>query len=64
MQTQIQEYRKRLGVTQEDLAKTVGVSRQTIISLEAGKYNPSLRLAYDIKCALKAGKIEDIFNFK
>ncbi len=64
MQTRILEYRKMLGLTQEDLAKKVGVSRQTIISLESGKYNPSLRLAFDIKMALKADKIEDVFELK
>jgi len=64
MQTYISDYRKKMRLTQEDLANIVGVTRQTIISLEAGRYNPSLRLAFDIKNALKAKSIEDIFILK
>lgn len=41
----IREYRLRAGLTQEDLAKAVGVSRQTVNSIEAGRYIPSLPLA-------------------
>lgn len=63
MRTQITLYRKRLEMTQEELAARVGVSRQTIIALEAERYNPSLRLAYDISRALGAKNIEDIFKF-
>ncbi|MBN1691727.1 MAG: helix-turn-helix transcriptional regulator [Dehalococcoidia bacterium] len=60
MRTRMKEYRARLGLTQEKLAEIVGVRRETIIFLEKGKYNPSLKLAYGIACALGAG-IEDIF---
>ncbi len=60
MKTRMKEYRARLGLTQEKLAEMVGVRRETIIFLEKGKYNPSLRLAYGIARALEAG-IEDIF---
>jgi putative transcriptional regulator len=60
MKTRMKEYRSRAGLTQEKLAEIVGVRRETIIFLEQGKYNPSLRLAYNIARALKAG-IEDIF---
>ena len=60
MKTQMKEYRSRLGLTQEKLAEIVGVRRETIIFLEKGKYNPSLRLAYNISRALKAG-IENVF---
>ena len=49
-------------MTQEELARKVGVRRETILFLEKGKYNPSLRLAHDIAKALKA-KIEEIFMF-
>ena len=42
--TKIKEYRAKLNMTQEDLAKRVGVRRETISHLEKGKYNPSLRL--------------------
>lgn len=63
MHTQITLYRKRLQLTQEELAMKVGVSRQTIIALEADRYNPSLRLAYDISRALGAKYIEEVFKF-
>ena len=62
MKTRIREYRARAGLTQEKLAEIVGVRRETVIFLEKGKYNPSLRLAYGIARALEAG-IEDIFIF-
>jgi putative transcriptional regulator len=48
-------------MTQQQLADTVAVTRQTIISLEQGKYNPSLELAYRITKALKQKHIEDVF---
>jgi putative transcriptional regulator len=60
MKTRIKEYRARNDLTQEDLAKIAGVRRETIVFLEKGRYNPSLKLAYDISKALDA-KIEDIF---
>jgi len=50
-------------MTQEELAKRVGVTRQTIIALEAGKYTPSLGLAFRIARAFNRG-IEDVFQFK
>jgi putative transcriptional regulator len=62
MKTRMKEYRARLGLTQEKLAEIVGVRRETIIFLEKGKYNPSLKLAHSIAHALGAG-IEDIFIF-
>lgn len=61
MKTRITEYRKKLKLTQQDLADKVEVTRQTIISLEQGRYNPSLELAYKITKVLKAKKIEDVF---
>ena len=61
MKTKITEYRKSLELTQQELADTVEVPRQTIISLERGKYNPSLELAYRITKALKKRYIEDVF---
>ena len=60
MKTRMKEYRARLNLTQEKLADIVGVRRETIIFLEQGKYNPSLRLAWNIARALGAC-IEDIF---
>ncbi len=62
MKTLIKDYRARLGLTQEKLAELVGVRRETIIYLEQGKYNPSLRLAHDVARILH-GRIEDIFLF-
>lgn len=50
-------------MTQEDLAKKVGVRRETIVFLESGKYNPSLKLAHDVAKALKTG-IENLFIFE
>lgn len=62
MNTRIREYRTRMNLTQEDLAKIVGVRRETIVFLEQGKYNPSLRLAHDVAQALHT-TIDDIFLF-
>ncbi|KUG04868.1 transcriptional regulator, hth-3 family [hydrocarbon metagenome] len=50
-------------MTQDELAQLVGVRRETIVRLEAGKYNPSLKLAIDISRAVKA-PIEEIFIFE
>jgi putative transcriptional regulator len=62
MQTKIREYRVRLSLTQEDLAKKVGVRRETIVFLEQGKYNPSLKLAHDVAKTLNA-TIDELFIF-
>lgn len=63
MRTKIKEYRARDDLTQEQLAERVGVTRMTIVFLEKGKYNPSLRLAYNISRVFGV-KIEDIFLFE
>jgi len=63
MNNRIKEFRARYGLTQEDLAKKVGVRRETIVFLEQGKYNPSLKLAHDIAKEFKT-TIEDIFLFE
>ncbi|HSX37803.1 MAG TPA: helix-turn-helix transcriptional regulator [Chlamydiales bacterium] len=62
-ETRIKEFRARRGWTQEQLAIEVGVSRETIIYLEKGKYNPSLKLAFRIAKALLSS-IEELFIFK
>jgi putative transcriptional regulator len=62
MRTRIKEFRARHDMTQDDLARKVGVRRETIVFLEKGKYNPSLKLAHDVAKALKA-KIEELFIF-
>jgi putative transcriptional regulator len=59
----MKELREKKHLTQEQLAQKVGVRRETILFLEKGKYNPSLRLAYDIAEVLDS-KIEDIFIFE
>lgn len=61
MKTKIKEYRKELKITQEELAEAVDVTRQTIIALEQGRYNPSLILAYRVTKALRMEYIEDVF---
>jgi putative transcriptional regulator len=63
MKNRIKELRARLDLTQEELARKVGVRRETIVFLEKGKYNPSLQLAHDIAKALKAKSIEEVFVF-
>ena len=62
MKTRIKEYRTRHGLTQEKFAEMVGVRRETIIFLEQGKYNPSLRLARSVAMALQT-TIEELFIF-
>ena len=63
MKTRIKELRAREGLTQEDLARLVGVRRETILFMEKGRYNPSLKLAYRVARALKSG-IEVVFVFE
>lgn len=57
----LEELRKQRGIRQEDLAQALGVSRQTVISLEKGKYNPSLALAFKLARYFNLS-IEDIFD--
>lgn len=63
MKNRIQELRKAGKIRQEDLAEAVGVTRQTIISLENGKYNASLMLAYRIAKYFHQ-TIEEVFLFE
>ena len=60
---EIKKYRVLAGLTQEELAARVGVRRETILRLEAGKYNPSLKLAMDI-AKVFATPIESLFFFE
>lgn len=62
MKNRIEEIRKAQGIRQEDFAKALGVSRQTISSLETGRYNPSIQLAYKIARYFQL-TIEDVFLF-
>lgn len=63
MKTRIQELRKQNKMSQEELARAVGVTRQTIISLESEKYTASLILAHKIAGVFQL-TIEDIFLFE
>ena len=63
MKTRIKELRARYDLTQEHLAKKIGVRRETILFIEKGKYNPSLKLAHDIAIALQT-TIDDLFMFE
>jgi putative transcriptional regulator len=60
--TKIKEQRARMNLTQSDLANLVKVRRETISSLEKGKYNPSLKLAMDI-AKVFGTKVEELFFF-
>ena len=62
MQNRIRELRTKHNLTQEKLAQMVGVRRETIIFLEQGKYNPSLRLAHNIAVVLETG-LDELFIF-
>ncbi len=63
MKNRIEEIRNEKGMRQEELAKALGVSRQTISSLENGRYNPSIGLAYKV-AKLFGRTIEDVFIFE
>ena len=63
IKTRIKELRAKDNLTQVGLAKKVGVRRETIVFLEKGKYNPSLKLAYDISKVFNM-KIEEVFIMK
>jgi len=59
----MKEFRARYDLTQEELAKKAGVRRETIVFLEKGKYNPSLKLAHDVAKVLNA-TLEELFIFE
>ena len=63
MQNTIEDFRNKNGWTQQDLADRCGVSRQTIISLERGRYNPSIMLAFRLSEIFDV-PIEEIFIYK
>lgn len=62
MKNRIKEFRLKLGITQEELANKAGVRRETIVFLEHGKYNPSLKMAHDVAEVLKTS-IDKLFIF-
>ena len=63
MKNRIKEFRAKHNLTQKDLAIKVSVRRETIVFLEKGKYNPSLKLAYDIAKVFRV-KIDELFIFE
>ena len=63
MKNRIEEIRKERGIRQEEFARAMGVSRQTISSLENGRYNPSILLAYNIAKYFEM-TIEEVFLFE
>ncbi len=63
MDNRLEELRKERGIKQEDLARELGVSRQTISSLEKGRYNPSILLAFKIARRFEM-RIEDVFIYQ
>lgn len=62
LKTKIVEFRRKQDITQGELADMVGVRRETIVRLERGQYNPSLKLAYDISKVFEVS-IEELFQF-
>jgi len=58
LKTNIKEYREKTNMKQIDLAEKIGVRRETIVHLENGRYNPSLKMAMDI------ATVEELFQFK
>ena len=61
MQNKIRERRKELGLSQDELAKKCGVSRQTINAIENNKYDPTLSLAFSLARELSI-KVDELFN--
>jgi putative transcriptional regulator len=62
MVTKIKEYRAKSNMKQEELAQIIGVRRETIVHLENGKYNPSLKMAMDIAKVFEVS-VEELFEF-
>ena len=62
LEIKVKEYREKAGYKQSELAERVGVSRETIVHLENGRYNPSVKLAMDIAKVFGV-TVEDLFAF-
>ena len=62
LKTKIKEYREKMGIKQVELAELVNVRQETIVNLENGKYNPSLKLAMDI-AGVFGTTVEELFEF-
>jgi len=63
LKTNIKEYREKTNMKQIDLAEKIGVRRETIVHLENGRYNPSLKMAMDIAKVFNT-TVEELFQFK
>jgi len=63
IRNRLREFRAKYRMTQEELARRVGVTRQTIIAIENGKYLPSLKLAFKLAKAFNV-RIEDLFEYR
>lgn len=63
LKTRMPELRREHGITQSGLAEAIGVTRETIVRIESGRVNPTLKIAFDIAAVLHA-RIEDIFSFE
>ncbi|WP_063600409.1 helix-turn-helix transcriptional regulator [Clostridium coskatii] len=63
LKTKVKEYREKMNMKQSELAELIGVRRETIVHLENGRYNPSLKLAMDIAKVFHAS-VEELFKFE
>ncbi|MBU3100877.1 MULTISPECIES: helix-turn-helix transcriptional regulator [Clostridium] len=63
LKTKVKEYREKMNIKQSELANLIGVRRETIVHLENGKYNPSLKLAMDIAKIFNTS-VEELFRFE
>ena len=63
LKSKIKEYRQKAGIKQDELAARIGVRRETIVHLENGKYNPSLKMAMDIAKVFNTS-VEELFSFE
>ncbi|MBU3217835.1 helix-turn-helix transcriptional regulator (plasmid) [Clostridium estertheticum] len=63
LKTKVKEYRENMNIKQSELANLIGVRRETIVHLENGKYNPSLKLAMDISKVFHT-TVEELFEFE
>lgn len=61
--TRVKEYREKMNMKQSELAELIGVRRETIVYLESGKYNPSLKMAMDI-AKVFCTSVEELFKFE
>lgn len=63
LKTKVKEYRENAGMKQSELAELIGVRRETIVHLENGRYNPSLKMGMDIAKVFHT-TVEELFEFE